>query len=113
MKKVIWIVVSALMVLTTLIAACAPAATPTTPSAPTSPAPTPSQVTPTATNTPNPPTQEQPQTGSASASNKPQYGGTLRLVLNADMTNFDDVVTVGYGPGYTNSLTNENMWTGD
>jgi len=54
--------------------------------------------------------QQQP---AAPAVEKPQYGGTLRLALGADNTIWDDVVTMGFGPGFTNSLTNETMWTGD
>jgi peptide/nickel transport system substrate-binding protein len=47
------------------------------------------------------------------SADKPKYGGTLRLALSADNTIWDDVVTIGFGPGFTNSLTNETMWTGD
>jgi len=46
-------------------------------------------------------------------SNLPQYGGTLHLPLNADITNFDDVVTRGFVQGTTFLLTNESLWRGD
>src|SRR3990170_4828249 len=106
-KRILWLVVSCLMALSLVIAACGPAATPTTPTAPS----TPTEPTPTA---PTTPTTEKPQQEAVKpAADTPKYGGTVRLALTADMTNFDDVVTVGFGHGLTNSLTNENMWTGD
>ena len=108
-KKILWLAVSGLMILSLVLAACGTAATPTTPTTPAAPAPV--QPAPT---TPPAPTQEKPQQEAVKpAAETPRYGGTLRLALTADMTNFDDVVTVGFGPGFTNSLTNENMWTGD
>jgi peptide/nickel transport system substrate-binding protein len=106
-RKTLWVAVSCLMVVSLVLAACQPAAPtpatpqPTTPSAPTAPAPT----------TPTAPTSPQPVT--APAADKPQHGGTLRLALTADITIWDDVVTIGFGPGMTNSLTNENLWSGD
>jgi peptide/nickel transport system substrate-binding protein len=47
------------------------------------------------------------------ASNKPQYGGTLILSLPTDITTFDDVITFVFVPGPTVRLTNESMWHGD
>ena len=108
MKKYLWLAVSCLMVLSLILAACGQATTPTTPTTPST------LTTPTAPTTPSAPTTEQPQKESVSqTAAEPIYGGTLRLALGGDITNFDDVVTVGFGHGLTNSLTNENMWAGD
>jgi peptide/nickel transport system substrate-binding protein len=49
----------------------------------------------------------------APAASAPQYGGTLKLPLTADITNFDDVVTRGFTQGTTFLQTNESMWRGD
>ena len=48
-----------------------------------------------------------------SASTGPLYGGTLRLAQIQDSTNFDDVVTRTFVQGVTFLLTNESMWRGD
>ncbi|MBI2849855.1 MAG: ABC transporter substrate-binding protein [Chloroflexi bacterium] len=110
-RKILWLVVSSLMALSLVLAGCAPAATPPTPPTTTPPTTTPPTTTPP---TITPPVAEPPQKEAvAPTAEAPKYGGTLRLALAADITNFDDVVTVGFGHGLTNSLTNENMWTGD
>jgi peptide/nickel transport system substrate-binding protein len=70
-------------------------------------APNPSQTTTSSTKTTTTP----PQT--TAASDKPQYGGSLALALNLDITTFDDVVTFTFVPGPTERLTNETMWQGD
>ncbi len=112
MKKLLWIAVTFLMILSLVLTACGPAATPTTPTAPSAPS-APTSVQP-ATTAPTAPTTEKPQQEAVKPDGEtPKYGGTLRLALGADMTNFDDVITIGFGPGFTNSLTNENLWTGD
>jgi peptide/nickel transport system substrate-binding protein len=49
----------------------------------------------------------------AVSSNIPKYGGSLRLALNADSTSWDDVVTRGFVQPITFLLTNESMWRGD
>ncbi|HEY93807.1 MAG TPA: hypothetical protein G4O15_02560, partial [Dehalococcoidia bacterium] len=48
-----------------------------------------------------------------SSSMGPEYGGTLRLAQTMDSTNFDDVVTRGFVQGVTFLQTNESMWRGD
>ncbi len=53
------------------------------------------------------------ETEEAVSSDVPRYGGTLRLALVRDITTFDDIVTIIYGPGQTNALTNDTMWQGD
>ncbi|MEE8418582.1 MAG: hypothetical protein V3S02_00555, partial [Dehalococcoidales bacterium] len=57
--------------------------------------------------------EEVQETEEAVSSDVPRYGGTLRLALIRDITTFDDIVTIVYGPGQTNALTNETMWQGD
>jgi peptide/nickel transport system substrate-binding protein len=64
----------------------------------------------TTTRPPSGTTTAPPQT---TASEKPQYGGTLRLALIQDVTVFDDVVGTGFGPVWTQRLTNDVIWQGD
>ena len=97
-RKLLWIVASCLMALALAAISCASTASPATTT-------TTSQPTQTTTTTP-PVTQTTP-------SDKPQYGGTLRLPMAADFTIFDDIVTVGFGPAWIQRLTNEVMWQGD
>ena len=80
-KKILWLVVSSVMALSLLIAACGPAATTTTPStAPTSTNPT--SVPPTSSVTP---TEQPPQQVVAPPStDTPQYGGTLTIATTAN-----------------------------
>ena len=101
-KKTLWLALSSLMVLSLLIAACGPAATPTTPETPTAP------TTPTTPTTPTAPTT--PTTPAAPTTDVPKYGGTLTLSLTTDVNTFDAI--------YTNLptviyQTNEELWTGD
>ncbi|MEK7354704.1 MAG: ABC transporter substrate-binding protein, partial [Chloroflexota bacterium] len=64
--------------------------------------------------TPTTPTEEKPQKEVvAPTSGVPKYGGTLRLALTADITNFDDVITRGFTQGITFLQTNESLWRGD
>jgi len=110
-KKNLWLVVSGLMALSLVMSACAPAVTPTTPAAPVTP---PVPAIPAAPAPPAAPTVEKPQQEAvAPTSTTPQYGGTLRLALTADITNFDDVVTRGFTQGITFLQTNESLWRGD
>ena len=79
-KKVLWMVVSGLMALSLVMAACGPAATTTTPTTPTT------ATTPTTPTTPIvEPTQQPPVTPTGE---KPKYGGTLTLGLISDVTTF-------------------------
>src|SRR3989338_6658872 len=92
MKKVLWLSISALMVLSLVLAACGPAAPPTTPTTTTTP---PSSTTPV---TPTTPTEEKPQQEAVKpATETPKYGGTLNLALGCDVTGWDPVVRLGVG----------------
>jgi peptide/nickel transport system substrate-binding protein len=82
-----------------LLASCG-----TTPATTTKPQTTTTQPTAATTTTP-------PQT--TKPSDKPQYGGTVRLALTQDVTVFDDVVGTGFGPAWVQRLTNDAMWQGD
>ena len=88
-RMTLWLVVNGLMVLSLLIAACGPAATPTTPTATTTP------TTPTAPISPTKPVQEkQPQqptliASAIRAAEKPKYGGTLTIVKGALTEKYD------------------------
>ena len=88
MKKVIWLVISGLMALSLVLAACgqaAPQPAPATPSAPTTPPATPVPTAPPTPTTPTAPTSEKPQQ-TPTSQNVPQYGGTLLRVAAADPT---------------------------
>ena len=76
------------------------------------PAQTATTAPPTASTTTAPKTTTAPPQ-TTKPSDKPQYGGTLTLALTSDLTIFDDIVTVGFGPGQTNRLTNNTLWEGD
>ena len=79
-KKILWTVVSGLMALSLVIAACGPAATPTTPTTPTT------STTPT---TPTKPGEEPTQKEAVKpVEEKPKYGGVFYLGLGADFTTF-------------------------
>ncbi|MEK7353584.1 MAG: ABC transporter substrate-binding protein, partial [Chloroflexota bacterium] len=101
-KKILWAVMSGLMALSLVMAACAPAATPTT------------QTTPTAPTTPTKPGEEPIQKETVTpAIQAPKYGGTLNIALATDITGWDDIITRGVTPGDTFRITNEPMWAGD
>jgi len=88
-KKILWAVVSGLMALSLVLAACGPAATPTPPTPPVAP---PTPVTPVTPPTPVTPTPEPPQKEPVPpATETPKYGGTMSIVLNSDPLNFDPV----------------------
>ena len=103
-KKIVWVVVSCLMVLSLVMASCGPAE------------------------------EEEVEVGEEEVtvgtgevkveegeeveevvqpSGVPRYGGTLRLAQTADSTSWDDVVTRGFVQPITFLLTNESMWRGD
>ncbi|MEK7353857.1 MAG: ABC transporter substrate-binding protein [Chloroflexota bacterium] len=83
-RKILWLLVSCLMALSLVMAACAPAAAPTTPTTPATPA------TPAAPTAPTTPAREPPQKEAvAPASGAPKYGGTFTVALTTDPTNFD------------------------
>lgn len=107
-RKILWVAVSSLIVMSLVIAACGPAAapsTPTTPAAPITPAAPATPVTPVA------PTPEKPKQEAAKpAAETPKYGGTLTLAQAGDQTNFDPsrVVTSAII-----NLTHQEFWAGD
>src|SRR3972149_8543226 len=70
-RKILWLVVSGLMALSLVMAACAPAATPTTPTTTTTPATTAPTTKPV-----EEPTQKE---AVAPAEETPQYGGVLNV----------------------------------
>ncbi len=98
-KKLVWILASFFVGLSFSAISCGTSATPVA----TTTTPQPTQATTTAP----------PVTQTTKPSDKPQYGGLLNLALTADITIFDDIVTVGFGPGQTNRLTNDTLWQGD
>ena len=102
-KKIMWLVLSGLMVISLVMAACGPA-TPTTPT-------TPATTTPTTPTTPTSPTSPTtPTTPTAPAAAVPKYGGTLTLRLGGDITSFDEYKSMS---PTTFSLTHEELVTGD
>ncbi|MBI2850928.1 MAG: ABC transporter substrate-binding protein [Chloroflexi bacterium] len=86
-KKIFWVVVSGLMALSLVMAACGQAA-PTTPAPPTAPT---VPTTPTAPTPPATPGQEPAQKEPAAppAPEPPQYGGTITYRIASDPTNWD------------------------
>ncbi|MEK7354347.1 MAG: hypothetical protein AABZ77_07575, partial [Chloroflexota bacterium] len=91
-----------LMVLSLVMAACGPAATPTTPTTPTTP------ITPT-TPTPTTPVEEKPQKEAvAPAADVPKYGGSITYRLPSDPTNFDSG-TKNSGGALINSVYEQYM----
>ena len=106
-KKILWFVVSGLMALSLVVAACGPAATTTTPTTPTTPVTT--TTTPT---TPTTPTTEPTQKEAVKpAAEVPKYGGTLLLSATGDITRFN---TYGHTTGgATIDSVNQGLWSGD
>ena len=97
-----------MMVLSLVLAACAPAATTTTPTTPTAPTTT---TTPSTTTLPTTPTGEKPQQEPAKPSAEtPKYGGMLTLSMAADPTIWDPPRSVTSG---ILDLTNEQIFQGD
>ncbi|MBI2851467.1 MAG: ABC transporter substrate-binding protein [Chloroflexi bacterium] len=110
-KRILWLVVSGLMALSLVMAACAPAApiTPTTPTTPTTPA------APTAPAAPTTPTTEKPQQEAVKPSGEvPQYGGTLNVGRSGDLTSFDPTANTGQtAGGEHHDLVYDPLWHGD
>lgn len=80
-KKVLWLLVSGLMVLSLVVAACGQPAPPVTPTAPTAPTTPAAPTAPTAPATPAP-VKETPQK-EAAAPETPKYGGTITVATTA------------------------------
>ncbi len=96
--KLAWPLAIACLLTTTLVlAACGGSATTTI---------TTSQPTQATATTP-------PITQTTQPSDKPQYGGTLRIAQVADLTVFDDIVTTVFGPAQIQRLIYDSMWQGD
>ncbi|MEK7354148.1 MAG: hypothetical protein AABZ77_06560, partial [Chloroflexota bacterium] len=81
-QKILWMIVSVIMALSLVMAACAPAAAPTIPTKPVTPA------TPAVPAAPTAPTAEKPRQEAASPE-RPKYGGIFNYVLAADILYFD------------------------
>ena len=102
-KRILWLVISSLMALFLVMAACTPAATPPTPATPTAPT---TPTTPTTTATPTAPTQEKPQQEAASLE-RPKYGGTINVLQGGEILYFD----AAKGGAATFPLTNDMLFT--
>ena len=104
MRRISWLVVTSLMTLSLVVAACGPAATPAAPAVPAAPV------------APGAPVEEKAQkeaVAPAASADVPKYGGTLNLAQGGDVTAFDDIVSRRVLPGATFNLTNEPMWITD
>ena len=104
MKKVLWLAVSGLMVLSLVLAACATATTPTTS--------TTTQTTTTSTAPASPATSTAPVSPAPATSGQPQYGGVLTFSTGADPMGFDETNTIHF-QAPTMNLTNESLLQGD
>ncbi|OGO22379.1 MAG: hypothetical protein A2Z28_02400 [Chloroflexi bacterium RBG_16_51_9] len=101
-KNTLWLVVSCLMLLSLVMAACGqPAATPIAPTAPSAPTAT------TATNVPAAPTAEKPQQEAVKPTDEaPKYGGTLTLLpWGGEPTRWDGSAA--------HDQVEQGMWWGD
>ncbi|MBI2849476.1 MAG: ABC transporter substrate-binding protein [Chloroflexi bacterium] len=108
-KQILWLLVSSLMALILILAACSPAAAPTTPTTPTAPT---ALVTPAVPSAPAAPAQEKPQQEAVKpAAEAPEYGGTLILPQSGDITRWDAIQHSVMGA--TLHLTNQGLWSGD
>lgn len=99
MKRKVVCLLFSVVILLAVLASCSPASTTSTPASSTSPTTSPTPTSPSIT--------------SPTSAEEPQYGGSLRLVQNQDITVFDDILTFTFVPGPTERLTNETMWQGD
>lgn len=113
-KRILWLLVSVLMVLSLVMTACGPAATPAVPTTPATPT-TPTAPA-TAPTTPIVPAAEKPQKEVA-APEKPKYGGTLRVWTNVEPTCCDSATNNIMSQGLVGNwiyeqLLNENWLKG-
>ncbi len=110
-KRILWLVVSALMALSLATAACGPVSTSPTPAAPTKPV---TPATPSAPASPAAPAVENPKQEAAKPTIEvPKYGGVLRLSLSSAPSDFDASHLTAGGSGDTNKQTNQELWAGD
>ncbi|MBI4188102.1 MAG: ABC transporter substrate-binding protein [Chloroflexi bacterium] len=101
-RKYLWLSLTCVMVLSLVLASCAPAAAPMAPTAPT---------TPTAPTAPTVPTA--PVTPAAPAVEKPKYGGTVTALIPS-LAGFSPIVAASTTSGlYALHLTNDGLWSGD
>ena len=99
-RKILWMMVCGLMVLSLVMAACGQAATPTTPTTP---------PTPTTPTTPTTPVVEKPQKEVVTpAVEVPKYGGTLTRYLATDPTWWGPMDSIAQS-----TPTNTDLWMGD
>lgn len=111
-KKALWIVVSILMALSLVMAACSPATTPTAPETPITPGTPTTPVTPSAPVAPTTPGTEKPQQEPVkTALEKPKYGGTFTFLQTAEILNFDPAVGGSPTFGFTNDTLTQSDWT--
>ncbi|MEK7353274.1 MAG: ABC transporter substrate-binding protein [Chloroflexota bacterium] len=106
-KNVLWLVVSGLMALSLLMAACGPAATPAAPTIPTVPTAPSTPTTPTSPTTTTTPVEKEAVKSTAEA---PKYGGTLRLVGSGD-PRFDTLFK-STGDAMAIDLVLQGLWAG-
>ena len=105
-KRILWLVVSTLMALSLVMAACGPAAAPPTTSPPTT---TPTTTTPPTT---TPPTAVPTQAPPVPSADVPKYGGTITEALTTDPLYFDGFKNKT-GGGALVSLVYEQYMGGD
>ncbi len=98
-KKILWLLVSGLMVLSLVMAACAPAAVEEKEE---EKAPVTEEKA---------PEQKVEEEVVAPTGEPPKYGGILRLPYNQDIVDFDDIVTNPWRSGPLS--TTETLWAGD
>lgn len=110
MRKIFWLIVSSLMVLSLVIAACGPAATPP---APTTQETTTTPVAPSTPVAPTAPVTEKPQQEAVTpAAEKPQYGGLITLSQSSDTIYFDEGTNRTMSAGaYTHEELSNYDWT--
>ncbi len=109
-RKVLWSVVSSLMALSLVMAACAQVATPTAPATPVTPASPASPATPVNPAAPVAPTT--PTTPRAAEVEGPKYGGWVNYFRPTDITSYDEVV--GWqAPAYFLQATNGDLLRGN
>lgn len=112
--RIAWLVLSFVVVLSLVLASCAPAPKPTVPATPTTPTPTPTPAptpapTPTPTSTPG---KEMVKDSLGRLVEKPRYGGVAITVLPNPPSGFDDFF-LPQSTMYSLHLTNEELLGGD